>query len=106
MGPELVKAWNEIVLDVELIHKELKTQPALVIPAIVYVKRQEDTEDGRQWNTASRKQAETMAAKLRGDYDMPQAVPVVAVHDWLDVTSQGFAGPFAFDGSVEEAVMV
>lgn len=100
---ELMQTWNEVVLDVELIHEELLSQPALAIPAIIWVKKESDD----QWNFASRQQAVDMAKKLQADYDMPEAVPVIGVQDWLDVTVKGFKGPFLFDyADAEPSVLV
>jgi hypothetical protein len=100
----LVQTWNEIVLDVELIHQELLQQPALVIPAMLWVQKEND----EQWNEIAQQEAQAMAIKFKEDYHMPEPVPVIAVQSWLDVTVKNFKGPFASSEVVasSEAVVV
>merc|ERR1712048_181832 len=90
---ELVSTWNEIVIDGDRLHQALVDDPALAIPAILYVRDPRD----QQSTTIGRKQAKAMAETMAHLFGLTTPVPLVGIDPTINVTAEGAVGPFVAD---------
>lgn len=97
--PEMKHTWNEIVLDLHVLVEDLTMEPALAVPAIIWVKHaQGKNHDSR--DEAAKKTARQIAQEMKKLYQMPTAVPIIGVDVTAKVGDYGPSeGPFFFDDS-------
>jgi hypothetical protein len=84
-------SWDEVVIDAELLLKELQSDPAQAIVAMVYEKNQDTQKNSESIRTAKR-----MAAQMQKEFDMDEPVPVVGVDTTIDAMAKEVDGPFFF----------
>jgi len=93
----LRQEWNEIVLDLHVLVEDLKNEPALAVPAILWVKQAHGkNHDSR--DEIAKKTAQDIAQQMKKLYQMPAAVPIIGVDSTTNVDDYGPSeGPFFFD---------
>lgn len=93
-SPQLM---NELVLDGELMQRELQYNPAAVIPAILYA----STFPGGA--AEGKAAAQDMAQQFATEWNMATPVPVIKIDLSVDVTAGG--NPFVFETAAETVIV-
>jgi hypothetical protein len=97
--PEMKHTWNEIVLDLHVLVEDLIKEPALAVPAIIWVKHAQGKNHDLRDDIA-KKTARQIAQEMKKLYQMPTAVPIIGVDVTAKVEDYGPSeGPFFFDDS-------
>jgi len=101
---DLKTKFNEIVLDAEILWEDLNDQPALAVPAMMWVKDPYNPSH----NTVARNFAIDMANEMALQYGLKTPVPVLAVDPTVDIdTYDGpSSGPFFVESDAFGAVEV
>lgn len=81
--------WNEVVMDLRPLIADLKHDPALVIPAFVYIK-------------GHKNEAEDLRKLFQDTYGVPGDTPLIYMDVTVDVMHQDKMGkPFVFEGETD-----
>lgn len=85
------------MLGLHVLVEDLKNEPALAVPAILWVKQAHGkNQDSR--DEIAKKTAQDIAQQMKKLYQMPAAVPIIGVDSTTNVDDYGPSeGPFFFD---------
>lgn len=91
-GQSSTLCWNELILDGQLMQKEMQTDPAGTMSAILYWANPDNQPQTLQEALA---EAQKLAKEMQATYKMAKPVPIIQLNRDLDVRG-GDAKPFVF----------